>query len=128
MEAIRKTQKKYGSRAMALAVVIGLLFILLGYKPVGKGLVLGALFSVINFILIGQTLPSRLLRSKRKTFIFATGSIVGRYILLAIPIIVAVKFSDFELVSTIAGIFMIQFVIIGEQFGKFFMVTRNKTT
>ena len=127
MESIRETQKKYGSRVMMVAVIAGLLFILLGYKPIGKGLVLGAVFSVVNFVLIGATLPSRLAGSKRKTVMFSIGSIFGRYVLLAVPLIVAVKFPEFDLVAAIVGIFMIQFVIVGEHFSKYFLLTRNKT-
>ena len=127
MESIRETQKKYGSRVMIIAVIAGLLFILLGYKPIGKGLVLGAVFSVVNFVLIGEMLPSRLVSSKRKTVMLSIGSIIGRYIMLAVPLVVAVKFPEFDLVAAIVGIFMIQFVIVGEHFSKYFLLTRNKT-
>ena len=69
MESAKQTQKKYGSRAIWIAIAIGLCFVLVGHKSVGKGLVLGTIFSVINFVLIGQFLPLRVGKSKRKTFI-----------------------------------------------------------
>jgi hypothetical protein len=114
MESVSQTQKKYGSRAMVVAIIAGFILILAGLKPVGKGLVLGSIFSVINFVLIGQTLPMRLSQTRRKTFLLSLGSIVFRYALLAVPLIVAVKFEQFDLPAAIFGIFMIQLVILAD--------------
>lgn len=99
---------------MALSILAGLLFILIGLKPVGKGLILGTLFSVINFILIAQTLPLRLSQSKKKTFLLSIGSIFFRYALLAVPLIVAVKYEQFSFPAAACGIFMIQLVIMAD--------------
>jgi len=125
MESVKQTQKKYGSRAIWIAIAIGLCFVLAGQKEVGKGLILGTVFSVINFILIGQTLPLRLGKSKRKTFLLSLGSIIFRYVFLAIPIVLAVKFEQFDLVATIVGIFMIQLVILANHILKLFSSNRE---
>ena len=114
MESVSQTQKKYGSRAMIIAIIAAFIFILAGLKPVGKGLVLGTIFSVINFVLIGQTLPLRLSQTKRKTFVLSLGSIFFRYALLAVPLILAIKFDQFDLPAAIFGIFMIQLVILAD--------------
>ena len=114
MESVKQTQKKYGSRAIWIAIIVGLCFFLAGYKPVGKALVLGTIFSVINFVLIGQALPLRIGKSKGKTIFFSLGSIFFRYILMAVPIVVAVKFEQFDLVGAIGGLFMIQLVILAD--------------
>jgi hypothetical protein len=126
MEPVKQTQKKYGSRAVWIAIIIGLCFFLAGQKPVGKGLILGAIFSVANFILIGQTLPLRIGRSKRKTFFLSLGSIFFRYALMALPILAAVKFEQFNLVAAIVGLFMIQFVILADHLVKLISSIRNK--
>lgn len=126
MESIRSTQKKYGSRAMATAVILALGIIVSGQTALAKGLVLGTLFSVINFVLMGETLPLKFGRSSRKTFAFSISSIFLRYLLLAIPLIVAVKYEQFHLATTIAGIFMIQFVILAEHLGKYIHAIPNK--
>ena len=97
---------------MVIAIIIGLSFILAGYKPVGKGLVLGAIFSVINFVMIGETLPLKLGKSGSKIFLLSIGSLFFRYALLAVPLIVAVKFDQFNLLAVIIGIFMIQITIM----------------
>ena len=114
METANHVQKKYSSLALSFSISVALLFILIGYKPVGKGLLLGAIFSVINFILMGKSIALNFGRSKAKTVSFSMGSILIRYLLLAIPLIVAVKYEQFNLVATILGIFMIQLVILAE--------------
>ena len=114
MEPVKQTQKKYGSRAIWVAIALGFGCFLLGYKPIGKGLVLGTIFSVINFVLIGQTLPLRIGHSKRTTFVFSLGSIFFRYVLMAVPVVVAIKYEQFDLVGTILGLFMIQLVILAD--------------
>ena len=114
MEALKQAQKKYTTLALTLSIAVGLLFILIGHKPVGKGLILGAIFSVLNFILIGQSITLKIGRSKAKTFSISMGSIIFRYLLLAIPLIAAIKFEQFNLVAAILGIFMIQLVILAE--------------
>lgn len=114
MESVKQTQKKYGSRAIWIAIAAGFGFFLTGYKPIGKGLVLGTIFSVINFVLIGQALPLRIGHSKGKTFFISLGSLFCRYLLMAVPLIVAVKFEQIDLVGAIVGLFMIQFVILAD--------------
>ena len=114
MESVKQTQKKYGSRAIWIAIAVGFVFFLAGYKPIGKGLVLGTIFSVINFVLIGQALPLRIGHTKGKTFFISLGSIFCRYVLMAIPLVVAVKFEQIDLVGAVVGLFMIQFVILAD--------------
>jgi hypothetical protein len=114
MDAVKQAQKKYTTLALTLSIGVGLLFILMGHKPVGKGLILGAIFSVLNFILMGKSIALKFGRSKAKTFSLSMGSIIIRYFLLAIPLIAAVKYEQFNLVAAILGIFMIQLVILAE--------------
>ena len=127
MESVSQTQKKYGSRAMIVGIIAAFILILSGLKPVGKGLILGTIFSVINFVLIGQTLPWRLSQTKRKTFFLALGSNFFRYALLAVPLILAIKFEQFDLPATIFGIFMIQFVILADYLLKLLSSRENQT-
>ena len=114
--SVRETQKKYGSRAMAIAILFGFVFVLIGNKPVGKGLILGAIFSVINFVLMGETLPFSIGQSKRRAFTISIGSIVFRYALLAVPVIISISFSQINLASTVVGIFLIQLLILADHF------------
>jgi hypothetical protein len=115
MDTIRQTQKKYGSRAMMLAIAAAIVLILAGFKPIGKGLLLGTLFSVINFVLMGESLPLRLGRSKRHTLAMGLGSILVRYAIMAVPLVMALRMAQFDWVAVACGLFMIQAVILAEQ-------------
>lgn len=114
-ESIRGVEKKYCSRAMMLAITLAIILIAIGYKAMAKGLILGSLFSVVNFIIMGRTLPMRLNRTKRKTFFIGLGSIWFRYIVLAIPLVLAIKMEQFDVLAACAGIFMIQVMILSDQ-------------
>ena len=128
MESIRQTQKKYCQRAITAAIFAGLLFILAGLEPIGKGLILGTIFSIINFIIMGEMLPMKIGKSKNKTYLFSLMSIFSRYILLAIPLLIAVKFDQYNLISVVFGIFMVQFFILAEQIFANFSSKRRKQT
>ncbi len=126
MEAIRLTQKRYCSAAITVAIFAGLLFLLAGQEPVGKGLILGTVFSIVNFVLMGETLPYRIDKSKRKTFLLALGSIYFRYIILAIPLIMAIKLEQFNLFAVILGLFLVQLFIIADHLFRYISSTRKK--
>ena len=114
MESVREIQKKYCSLAVLAAILVGLVMILAGQKPVGKGLILGTLFSVVNFVLMGETLPVKMGRSRQKAFFFSLGSILFRYLLMAIPLFLAVKTDQFNLVASVCGLFMVQLMILAD--------------
>lgn len=114
MEIIRHIQKKMGSRAMVTAVVAGVVLVLMGHKPIAKGLVLGTLFSVVNFVLIGQILPLLFTASRKRSALISFVSILFRFSLLSIPLIVSMKLTSLNFVSTAIGIFMVQIMIMGE--------------
>jgi hypothetical protein len=126
MEAIREVQKRYCSAALAVAVPLALSFVFVGMKPAGKGLVLGALFSILNFVLMGQALPLRLGRTRTASIAVSFGSLGFRYLLLAIPLIVALRVESFHPVTTVFGIFMIQIVILADHFAKAFRRRHEK--
>ena len=128
MESIRRTQKKYGSRALAIAVIVGFGTVLIGQNSLGKGLILGTLFSVVNFILMGETLPLKLGRSSKSTFFISLFSMLLRYLLLAVPLVIAVKNEQFHILSAIIGVFMVQVVIVADHLGIQIPVTRKKTS
>ena len=116
MESVQDIQKKYCSLAVVAAILIGLVMILAGLKPVGKGLILGTLFSAINFVLMGETLPLKMGKSRPKTFSLSLASIFFRYILMAIPLFFAIKMEQINLIATICGLFMVQFMILADHF------------
>jgi len=112
MESVRETQKKYCSRAIAAAIICGLIFIVLEMSPIGKGLILGTLFSIINFILIGEFMPQRIDATRGKATWLSLGSLAFRYALLALPLFLAIRLSQLDLFATAVGLFMVQMMIL----------------
>ena len=117
MNEVRQIQKQYCSQAMLLAVGAALIFLAAGAKPISKGLVLGTIFSVLNFILIGQGLHFQLNKGRYKTFLACMGSIWLRYTLLAVPLVMAVKLEMFNFFAAAVGIFMVQLIILVRHLG-----------
>lgn len=110
---------------MAVAIIGGLIFILADQKPIGKGLILGTIFSVINFVAMGEMLPLRLGKSKKKTFLMSLGSILSRYVLLAIPLFLAIRLSQIHLIPTLIGIFLVQLMILADHLWGYLTATRQ---
>jgi hypothetical protein len=126
MESIRQIQKKYCSKAMTTAIVVGVVLVLAGQNAVAKGLVLGTIFSIVNFILMGETLPLKLGKSNRMAFFWSLLSLLMRYAFVAIPLIMAIKFRQFNLIAVICGIFLVQAVILAETLLTTLSSFRNK--
>ena len=113
-EAVKKTQKFYCNRAMFYAISAAVILIIAGEKAVGKGLVLGALFSVFNFVIMGMLLDRQITGPKRRLRAgsMALLSILLRFSILAVPLIISIKSESINFFGTAAGIFMIQFTIL----------------
>jgi len=114
MQAIDQTRNTYCSRALIAAIFISLAFIVTGYKSIGKGLVLGTLFSILNFVLISMSIPRQVGHSNQKSIIIALSSLLFRFVLMAVPLIIGVKWDQVNLISVILGLLMIQAVILCE--------------
>jgi hypothetical protein len=116
METSTKSlQRRYLAATLAAAAVCGLGLHLGGYTAAGRGFALGSLFSALNFILLGLSLNVKLtqhLRGPRRLFALSLGSILGRNLLLAVPIVMAIRLAQFDLPATIAGLFLVQICIM----------------
>ncbi len=113
--SLRDTLRRYCSAALIIALAMGASMMLIDLKPLGKGLILGALFSVFNFILMATALPMRISLGRRKSFIFSIGSIYLRYALMAIPLALSIQRDTFAISATAVGLFMVQLAILGDQ-------------
>jgi len=115
MDEIRSIQKKYCSQTLLMAICVAVIFILLGYKPIGKGFLLSSIFSVINFMLMAQFSPMKLGKSRVKANSAALFSVILRYAILAIPLIIAIKMSSLNFFAVAVGLFAVQLVIVLDQ-------------
>ncbi|WP_319406496.1 ATP synthase subunit I [uncultured Desulfosarcina sp.] len=107
-------QKKYGSRALVLAIGAGLLFLALGQQGICRGLVLGGVFSAVNFAIMGQLIRFRIRDNRKAATRQSLLSLLLRYALLAIPLVLAVRSDRFNFPATAVGLFMVQLVIMVE--------------
>jgi hypothetical protein len=96
------------------AIFIALALILLNYRPLGKGLLLGTVFSSINFAIMGATLPHRLIQGRNKSILASLASILLRYLFMAIPLFLAIKSDTYNLIAVICGLFMVQLMILAD--------------
>ncbi len=97
---------------MTMAIVVALILIVLGKKAVAKGLVLGTLFSIINFVLMRTTIPLTLGHSRAKASLIGLTSVLFRYLILAVPLIVGIKFESFNFAAVVVGIFAVQLALL----------------
>lgn len=114
MKEIKDIQKKYCSQAMFFAIIGAVVLIILGQKAIGKGLVLGTIFSIINFVIMGQIIPFKLARShsRPKAGILSLGSIFFRFAILSVPLIISVKIDAIHLIGVVIGLFMVQLTLL----------------
>ena len=113
--SIYKVQKRYASMALIAAVIGGGGLMVAGLVPLGKGLLAGTIFSVLNFWLMARALPYRLGHGRAKTFFLSITSIYGRYALMAVPLILAVKLPHLSVSTVAIGLFAVPLMILGER-------------
>lgn len=115
MEEIKRLQKKYCSQAMMMSILVAVAFIFLGYKAVGKGFLLASIFSIINFSLMARFSPLTLRKSQTRARSIALFSIILRYAVLSIPLIISIKTNSLNFAAVVVGLFSVQLVIIFDQ-------------
>ena len=108
-ETLRDIQKRYASRALYVALAAGAVLIVTGYPSLGKGLILGTLFSAVNFVLIGEMLPWQM-GSAHRRFI----AVLARFALMAVPLVTAVSRPEFDLLGVVPGLLMVQALILAD--------------
>jgi hypothetical protein len=97
---------------MTSAIVLALVFLVLDEKAIAKGLVLGTLFSIINFVLLGRSIPMTMGQSVGRARMIGLTSILCRYAVLAVPLVVGIKSDAFNFVAVVVGIFAVQIITL----------------
>jgi len=123
-DEIRQVRNRYSSRALIVAIALALIFIALGEKSIAKGLILGTLFSILNFVAMAYMLPARLGKSERRTFWAGMGGIWIRFALMGVPIFLALEMPELNFIATAAGLFMVQGVILAHHVGRLIINSR----
>lgn len=111
---VSRFQKRIIGKALLAFIVIAVILLFAGERALAKGLILGTVFSVLNFLLMGIWGPSLLGTSQARARMTGFASIISRYIVLAVPLVVAVKSSSFSFPAVAVGLFAVQIVIIAD--------------
>lgn len=109
---VQEVQKKVCSWALSGTLVVAAVFLILGEKAVAKGLVLGTCFSVLNFLLLGRSIPMMLGQSRARANVIGFGSMLARYAVLVVPLVIAVKMASFDFIAAVIGVFSVQVVVL----------------
>jgi hypothetical protein len=99
---------------MISAILIGAALIIGGLPAWGKGLIAGALFSILNFILMAEALPRRMAKSRPRATGISLGWLLLRYGLIAVPMILSLQYHLFHPAAAAVGLFFVQLVILSE--------------
>ena len=120
---VLELQKRTCSWALASALVVAAVLLVLGERALAKGLVLGTCFSILNFLLLGRSIPMVLGHGRRKASMIGLASVLTRFGLLAVPLIIAVQSASFHFAAVVVGIFAVQIVTMVD-----YIVVRPLTT
>ena len=77
-------------------------------------MVLGGVFSAVNFALMGQAIRFRLSDNRKAATRRSLFFLLLRYALLAVPLVLALQSDRFNFPATAVGLFMVQLVIMIE--------------
>jgi len=109
MDEYIRLQHTIIKKTLWLALGMGLIFMVMNRAPLAKGLALGALFSVLDLKLMAAQLRRRLMGLQRAKDHLCT---LGRFALLSVPLILAIKLPDLDFFAAIAGLLSVKLVIL----------------
>ncbi|MEE9121068.1 MAG: ATP synthase subunit I [Syntrophobacteria bacterium] len=95
-------------KALLLSLAASCIFLALNLKSAAKGIALGSIVSVVEFKLMTLRLERRFIRQGRARDYFG---LVGRFFLLSIPLVIAIKLPSINFAATVGGIFAVKAAI-----------------
>lgn len=105
-ETLGDIQKRYATRALYVAMALGVGLMVAGFKPTGKGLILGALFSGLNFVLMGALL------TRRSSVGGRLAGIALRMAMMAMPLVMAATLASIDLWGVVPGLLSVPALIL----------------
>ena len=93
---------------MLISLAVACIFLALNLKSAAKGIALGSIFSVVEFKLMARRLERRFARQGRSSDFFG---LFGRFLLLSIPLVIAIKLPSVNFAATVGGIFAVKAAI-----------------
>ena len=111
---VSEVKKRICIKVLILTLVVAVFFFILNERTIVKGLALGSLFSIINFLLLGESIPLALGHTRVKAGVIGLTSMVIRFLVLTFPLLVGLKSPSFNFAAVVAGIFSVQIVTLVE--------------
>ena len=111
---VSELKKRICIKVLILTIMVAIFLLILNERSIVKGLALGSLFSIINFLLLGESIPLALGKTRFKAGMIGFASIVIRLSVLAFPLLVGLKSPSFNFAAVVAGIFSVQIVTLVE--------------
>ena len=108
MSDYARLQKTLIRKALLLSLAVACIFLALNIKSAAKGIALGSIFSVVEFRLMALCLERRLAGQGRVRGYIGLG---GRFVLLSIPLVLAIKLPSINFAATVGGIFAVKAAI-----------------
>jgi hypothetical protein len=101
-------QKALIKKALLISLAVACIFLALDLKSAAKGVALGSIFSVVDFKLMALRFERRFGRRSGYRDLFG---FFGRFLLLSIPLIIAIKLPTINVAATVGGIFAVKAAI-----------------
>jgi len=98
-------QRTLIKKTLFLALAAACICLVFNQKAAAKGIALGAVFGVADFKLMALLLPRRLARQSRITFYLG---LICRFVLLSVPLILALKLPSFNFAATVVGLLLMK--------------------
>ena len=105
MEDYGTLQKALIKKALLISLAVACICLVFNQKAAAKGISLGAVFGVADFKLMALLLPRRLARQSRITFYLG---LICRFVLLSVPLILALKLPSFNFAATVVGLLLMK--------------------
>jgi hypothetical protein len=112
MEQLIKFKKAIISLIIIIAAVAAAAALALGAVSTAKGLVLGSLFSLLNFLIMAIQTPGRIGQSRRAATVSSGSGLFLRLAIMAVAPYVAIQVPAISLPATVAGLFNLQVSVI----------------
>jgi hypothetical protein len=113
-------QKALIKKALLLSLALACIFLALNIKAAAKGIALGSIFSVVEFKLMALRLKRRMVHQGKVRDYFG---LIGRFVLLSIPLVIAIKLPSINVAATVGGIFCVKLAV----FHHFLISNRHPT-
>jgi len=108
MDDYATLQRALIKKALFLSLAAACILLALNLKSAAKGVALGSLFSVVEFKLMAIRLARRFGHQRKYRDFFG---LFGRFFILSIPLIVAIKLPSINVAATVGGIFAVKAAI-----------------